>query len=172
MSTSTLETAQRAPAREEVEAAPRFEQRSDGQLWVRVGERCEPVVVVRCFPWSVSQRFISLRDTDDNEVAFVEDPAALDPESRAALDESLACVDFAFEIIEIRSCEEEVEIRTWEVETRQGRRRFQTRRDEWPREIPGGALLIRDVAGDLFVVREPEKLDRRSQSLLWAFVDE
>jgi hypothetical protein len=30
--------------------------------------------------------------------------------------------------------------------------RFQTPRDEWPREVPGGGLLIRDVAGELYFI--------------------
>jgi hypothetical protein len=48
---------------------------------------------------------------------------------------------------------------------------FQTRLDDWPRELPGGDILIRDVAGDLYHVPDPEALDQRSQELLWAFVD-
>jgi hypothetical protein len=34
-----------------------------------------------------------------------------------------------------------------------------------------GGLLIRDVAGDLYHLAEPAKLDKRSRELLWAFVD-
>jgi hypothetical protein len=64
-----------------------------------------------------------------------------------------------------------VEIRSWKVETRQGPRSFQTRLDDWPMDVPGGGIVIRDVAGDLYHVAEPEKLDRRSRTWLWAFVD-
>jgi hypothetical protein len=153
-------------------AVLRCEQRQDGQLWAQRGEETRAVVVVRCFPWSEPRRFISLRDTEDDEFALVEDPSELEAASREALEQSLATAGFVLEIERILSCEEEVEIRTWEVLTCQGRRRFQTRRDDWPREIPGGGLLIRDVAGDLFQVREPEKLDKKSQAVLWVFVDD
>ena len=51
--------------------------------------------------------------------------------------------------------EDEIEIRTFHVRTRQGPRRFQTLRDEWPRPMPGGGILLRDVAGDLYLVRDP-----------------
>jgi hypothetical protein len=37
--------------------------------------------------------------------------------------------------------------------------------------VPGGGLLIRDVAGDLYHVPDPSDLDRKSRELLWAFVD-
>src|SRR5205809_76993 len=66
---------------------------------------------------------------------------------------------------------EEVEIRRWRVETQQGPRTFQTRLDDWPRTLPHGGLLIRDLAGDLYHLVAPERLDRESRELLWAFVD-
>jgi hypothetical protein len=37
--------------------------------------------------------------------------------------------------------------------------------------LPGGGLLVRDVAGDLYYLGETLALDRRSRALLWAFVD-
>ena len=67
--------------------------------------------------------------------------------------------------------EEEVEIRRWQVETAQGPRRFVTRLDDWPRALPGGGLLIRDVAGDLYHLADPARMDQESRELLWAFVD-
>ena len=84
---------------------------------------------------------------------------------------SLAEAGFVFEIEGIEAVEEEIEIRTWKVMTRAGRRSFQTKRDEWPRDVPGGGLLIRDVTGDLFLVPDPSELDKGSQRRLWAFTD-
>ena len=75
------------------------------------------------------------------------------------------------EIVAVLHVEEEIEIRTFEVRTRQGVRRFQMMRDEWPRDLPGGGLLIRDVAGDLYLLRDPDGLDSRSKKLLFAFLD-
>ena len=67
--------------------------------------------------------------------------------------------------------DEEVEIRHWTVETVNGPRTFQTHLDDWPRMLPGGDLLIRDVAGDLYRLRNTRMMDRRSRELLWAFID-
>lgn len=78
---------------------------------------------------------------------------------------------FVLEIVRVVEIDEEVEIRTWKVETRQGVRSFQTRLDDWPLQVPGGGILIRDVAGDLYHVPRPEELDKGSRQLLWAFVD-
>jgi hypothetical protein len=125
---------------------------------------------VKCFPWSEPQRFISLRDDKNNELMLVNDLAQLDPASRKALELALLESGFVLEIIRIDSIEEEYEIRNWKVVTKQGARTFQTERDAWPRAVPGGGLLVRDVAGDLFHV-QPESLDAASRKLIWALVD-
>ena len=134
-------------------------------------ERATPVRVRLCFPWSEPGRYVSLRDYEDEEVAFVADPRELEPASRAALEGALVEAGFVLEIEAIEAIDEEIEIRSWRVRTRQGPRSFQTRRDEWPRQMPAGGVLIRDVAGDLFYVSAPARLDRASQHLLWAFID-
>jgi hypothetical protein len=145
--------------------------RADGRLWAERRGDARPVSVRRCFPWSEPARYVSLRDDEEEEFALVADLADLDTASRAALEAALAEAGFVFVVTAIREVEEEVEIRAWRVETTQGARRFQTRLDDWPRELPGGGILIRDVAGDLYHVPDPRSLDRRSRQLLWAFVD-
>lgn len=149
----------------------RVERRPDGQLWAERDGEGRTVWVRRCFPWSEPTRFVSLLDDEKNEFALVPDVRALEPVSRAAIEEGLAEAGFVLEIEEIETIEEEVEIRTWEVQTRQGPRSFQTRLDDWPRGVPGGGYLIRDVAGDLYYISDPASLNERSRDLLWAFVD-
>ena len=151
--------------------ALRLERRIDGQPWATRGTQEEPVTIVHCFPWTAPGSFISLRDGEEDEFALVRDIADLDVESRDALARSLAEAGFVLEIVAVTRCAEEVEIRNWEVRTRQGPRTFQTQRDDWSRELPGGSLLIRDVAGDLYYVDDPAALDAKSRELLWAFVD-
>ena len=150
---------------------PALRSTGDGHLLAIVGDATVPVRVRQCFPWSEPWRHLSLRDAEDREVAFVEDPAQLAPASRAALEQALAEAGFVLEVTRVLSVEEEVEIRHWTVETAQGRRSFQTQLDEWPRALPAGGLLVRDVAGDLYRLPDPARLDRRSRELLWVFVD-
>ncbi len=163
--------------RPEREGAPRetgklrLEWRADGSLWAMRGEAERAVSVRRCFPWTEPTRHLSLRDADEEEFAFVRDPVDLDPRSRAALEAALAVAGFVFEVTRVLEIEEEVEIRRWRVETRQGPRTFQTRLDDWPRTLPHGGLLLRDLAGDLYHLARPAALDRQSRELLWAFVD-
>ena len=148
-----------------------LEWRGDGSLWALLGDEERAVSVRRCFPWSEPTRHLSLRDADEEEFALVRDPAELDPRSRAALELALAVAGFVFEVTRVLEIDEEVEIRRWRVETQQGPRTFQTRLDDWPRTLPHGGLLIRDLAGDLYHLGKPGALDRKSRELLWAFVD-
>jgi hypothetical protein len=143
----------------------------DGRLFAIVDGEAVAVRLRQCFPWSEPHRHLSLRDEDDEEVALVEDPTTLAPESRRALEQALAEAGFVLEVVRVLSIDEEVEIRQWKVETKHGPRSFQTHLDDWPRTLPLGGLLIRDVAGDLYLLAAPGQMDPRSRELLWAFVD-
>jgi hypothetical protein len=151
-------------------AALRLERRRDGQLWATLGDEERAVRVRPLFPWSEGDRHVSLRDEADREFALVGPTEELDGDTRRALDEAVVAAGFVLEITRVLALEDEIEIRVWRVETRQGPRIFQTALDDWPREMPDGGLLIRDVAGDLYLIPDPEAVDARSRELLWAFV--
>ena len=143
----------------------------DGRLLVMIDAVPVSVRLRQCFPWSQPAQHLSLRNDEDREVAIVDDPDQLEPESRQALEHALAEAGFVLEVTRVLDIEEEVEIRQWTVETLQGRRLFQTHLDDWPRVLPNGGLLIRDVAGDLYRLADPQGMDKHSRELLWAFVD-
>jgi len=149
----------------------KLERRADGQLWAASDGHERAVRVHRCFPWSEPGRYLSLRDTENEEFALVRSLDDLEPTSRSVLRDAIAEAGFVLEVERILEVEEEIEIRTWKVETRQGPRSFQTRLDDWPMEVPGGGLVIRDVSGDLYHVADPDSLDGKSRTWLWAFVD-
>ncbi len=147
------------------------EHRSDGQLWANRNGKSVAIHVLRCFPWSTPDRYVSLRDDDDNEVALVGRLSELNSDSRKVVEAELAIAGFILEIVGVESITEDFEIRSWNVNTAQGSRKFQTKLDEWPLQVPGGGLLIRDVADDLFYLPEPDALDEKSQYLIKSFVD-
>ena len=156
---------------EKTDEAPTLRIATDGRLVVMVDGALVPVRLRQCFPWSEPGLHLSLRDDADREVAIVDDPAELDAESRGVIEQALAEAGFVLEVTRVLDIEEEVEIRQWTVETRQGRRSFQTHLDDWPRGLPNGGILIRDVAGDLYRLAAPSQMDKKSRELLWAFVD-
>ena len=142
----------------------------DGRLMAMTDRGPIAVRVRQCFPWSEPHRHLSLRDGEDKEVLYVDDPAELSDSSRDAIERAVVEAGFVLEVTRVLSIDEEVEIRQWTVETRHGDRSFQTHLDDWPRVLPDGAILIRDVAGDLYRIVVAE-MDRHSKDLLWAFVD-
>jgi hypothetical protein len=143
---------------------------ADGRLMAMTERGAIAVRVRQCFPWSEPHRHLSLRDSEDRELLYVDDPSGLSETSRDALERAVAEAGFVLEVTRVLSIDEEVEIRQWTVETRHGDRSFQTHLDDWPRLLPNGAILIRDVAGDLYRIVVTE-MDKRSRELLWAFVD-
>ena len=150
---------------------PELKNGADGRLLVIRDGKPVSVRLRQCFPWSEPHRHLSLRDDKDREVALIDDPAQLAPASRRALEDALAAAGFVLVVTRVVGVDEEVEIRHWSVETVHGPRTFQTHLDDWPRTLPGGDLLIRDVGGDLYRLANPRGMDRRSRELLWAFVD-
>jgi hypothetical protein len=150
---------------------PHIQRRGDGRLCVRQAGELTPVRPVRCFPWSRPGAYVSLRDDQDQEVGFVLELDRLDPASRAVLREELDQASFVLHVRRIVSVREELEIRIWNVETQEGPRTFQTARDEWPRPLADGSLLLRDVAGDLYLIPRAAALDPSSRRVLWAFTD-
>ena len=62
------------------------------------------------------------------------------------------------------------EVRVWHTQTRQGKRTFQTKLDEWPWASPDGGHLVRDLSGDPFRLPPVETLDEKTLERLWAYV--
>jgi hypothetical protein len=149
----------------------RLEQRVDGKLWLVGEDKQVSVHLVRCFPWTEPARYLSLRDEEGEEQAFVTDPSELDRISRDALQAALARSSFVLEVVEILEIDEDFELRTWRVQTAQGPRGFQTPLDSWPLALRGGGLVISDLHGDLYRISNPNRLNAESKRLLWAFMD-
>src|SRR3954468_23719277 len=101
---------------------PTLRMAPEGRLNVMIDGKSVPVRLRQCFPWSEPGLHLSLRDDADREVAIVDDPAELDSESRCALEQALAEAGFVLEVTRVLDIDEEIEIRQWTVETRQGPR--------------------------------------------------
>ena len=139
-------------------------------LWLDRNGQSVRVKPVRCFPWSAPDELISLRDDDDAEQLLVQTLRELDAASAEALGQAMQGVAFVLDVSVVESIEEDYEVRIWRTQTRQGKRTFQTRLDEWPWASPDGGHLVRDLSGDLFRLPPVETLDAKSRGLLWAYV--
>jgi len=135
-----------------------------------VDERGVALRIAPCFPWSRAGRYISVRTSGDKEIALIGNLSELAKDTRRLVEQALAEIGFVLEITRVKSIETEIEVRNWVVETRQGPFTFQTKLDEWPDPLDDGNLVLRDVAGNLFLIPDPTTLDAQSRKLLWPFV--
>lgn len=140
------------------------------RLWLTRAGKPVQVKPVRCFPWSSPLELVSLRDEEDEEQLLVGDLSELDAPSGEALKAALLGVAFVLDVRSIDSIEEDYEVRVWHTQTRQGKRTFQTKLDEWPWASPDGGHLVRDLSGDLFRLPPLETLDDKTRRWLWAYV--
>jgi hypothetical protein len=140
------------------------------RLWLTLADNAVRVKPVRCFPWSSPLELVSLRDEQDEEQLLVADLSELDAASGEALKSALLGVGFVLDVQSIDSIEEDYEVRVWHTQTRQGKRTFQTKLDEWPWASPDGGHLVRDLSGDLFRLPPLETLDKKTREWLWAYV--
>lgn len=152
-------------------AHPRLRRGEDGRLFIRDDQGAwAPVLIRPCFPWTLEDKFLSLRDEENNEHALIADPEELPPESRAALLGALADTRFTFVIAGVHKVDTDFELRVWHVRTAQGDRTFCTKIDDWPDRLDDGRVVFRDLGGDLFVIPDLETLDTRSRRILWSYV--
>ena len=159
------------PASQETRSEPRIERTATGALRVVTARGATLARAVRCFPWSEPNRHISIRDSEGNELLYVDDPQRLDEASRHALEGALTTAGFVIDVTGVDAVVEDFEMRCLKVRTRHGPRSLQTALDAWPRRAPNGDVLLEDVAGDIYRIPPVEMLDRRSRRLLWALLD-
>lgn len=139
-------------------------------LTTAAGERHEGVVPVRAFPIAAPEEGISLVSTDGHELAWVDRLADLPATTRALVAEELASREFMPEIRRLRHVSSFATPSTWEVETDRGETRFVLKGEEDIRRLGPSSLLIADVHGIQFLVRDLSALDRHSRKLLDRFL--
>jgi hypothetical protein len=125
------------------------------------------VKVVRAFPLSERERWISILDAKNKEVCLIEDPDQLDPGSRRLVEEELEQHYRIAEIVRINSIRNEYRTMYWDVETDRGRREFIVK---WTSDTvlwPGPReLLLVDIDTNRFHITDIQRLDAHSRSQL------
>lgn len=135
---------------------------SIGQLIVRVKGREEPYVevkIARCFPWSLPETHISVRDKEGKEIALLKSLGELDDASKAVVLQELEQKVFAPRILRVVDCKEEFGIASLTVETDRGPVTFQVRSRDDVRVLSPTRALFRDADGNTYELADLNALD-------------
>jgi hypothetical protein len=124
------------------------------------------VKVARCFPWSLDQGYVSVRDKDGKELALLKDLEGIDPDSRRLIEQELREKVFVPKIRRIKRYSAEFDVIYITADTDRGEVTFQIRDSEDVRALTDRRALFRDVDGNVYEVEDLFALDRTSQKYI------
>ncbi|MYM82333.1 DUF1854 domain-containing protein [Duganella sp. FT50W] len=130
----------------------------------------EGVSPVRAFPVQAPEDGISLLNTDGKEVAWIDMISDLPPAIGALVAEELGGREFMPEISRINSVTSYATPCTWSVATDRGDTEFVLRGEEDIRRLTVDTLLISDIHGIHYLVRDLRELDKHSKKILDRFL--
>ena len=134
------------------------------------GQQHEGVMPVRAFPVQAPQEGYSLVTTDGKEVAWIDRLDDLSGAVRALVEEELGGREFMPEISRIAGVTSFATPCTWTVVTDRGDTEFVLRGEEDIRRIGRDTLLVSDIHGIHFLIRDAHKLDKHSKKILDRFL--
>ncbi len=121
---------------------------------------------VQASPLAHTDRYVSLLDIKNEEVAFIRDMDDLDEDSRKVIEEELDHRYLRATIQRIDSIQMEYGVTYWNVMTDRGRREFVIRGHENTHWASDTRLLLTDVDGNRFEVVDYTLLDPHSVTLI------
>jgi hypothetical protein len=130
----------------------------------------EGVSPVRAFPVQAPEDGISLLNSDGKEVAWIERVSDLPPAIAALVSEELGGREFMPEIARINSVTSFATPCTWSVATDRGDTEFVLRGEEDIRRLTVDTLLISDIHGIHYLIRDLRELDKHSKKIIDRFL--
>lgn len=140
-----------------------------GQVVVRVKERETPVAeakVARCFPWSMPDSYIALRDKEGKEIALLKTLDELDSGSRDVVLRELRDKVFIPRIRRVIEHREEFGVTSITVDTDRGAVTFQIRSRDDIRTLSERRAIFRDADGNAYELHDLDALDAPSRKCL------
>lgn len=130
----------------------------------------EGVSPVRAFPVQAPEDGISLLNNDGKEVAWIDRIADLPAAIGALVSEELSGREFMPEIARINSVTSFATPCTWSVATDRGDTEFVLRGEEDIRRLTIDTLLITDIHGIHYLIRDLRELDKHSKKIIDRFL--
>ena len=140
-----------------------------GNWWCSIDGRAEPVVdarVARCFPWSLPDYYVAIRDKEGKELALLATLDDLDAASRQVVREELADKVFNPKIHRITDHRNEFDVISITAQTDRGEVTFQIRSRDDVRMLSDTRALFRDADGNTYELTDLNALDPASRKWL------
>jgi hypothetical protein len=153
----------------DVESIERIERDEAGQLVVHLEGRDVPVVdakVLKCFPWTVPEGYLSVRNPDGKEVVLLRTLDELDDDSRQVVETELREKMFNPKINRILKFRHEFGVTSISAETDRGEVSFQIRSRDDVRILSEDRALFRDADGNTYELPNLSELDPASRKQL------
>ncbi len=139
----------------------------------RGGEHYERVRVIRLFPFSDADRFLSIRDhgNGDKEIGIIEDLNAMPEESKKLIKEQLKLSYFTPVIEKIYGIKDEYGYAYFHVLTDKGECKFAiSMGSNAVTKLSDTRLIINDVDENRFEIRDVDKLTKKERRMLDLFL--
>jgi hypothetical protein len=144
----------------------RLERNRAGQLVARLAGRADPVVdvqVARCFPWSLPDEYISLRDADGYEIVLFQSLDEVPGQLRESIEHELREKIFNPRILQILDFEHAFGVTSIHARTDRGDVRFEVRSRDDVRLLSATRALFRDADGNIYELSDLDALDAQSR---------
>ena len=135
------------------------------------GEAYNNLTPKRLFPLNNKNKYITLLDEDQKEVAIIRDLNTLSPESRTVLEDALEGFYFLPKITKIYSCHEKFGLFTFDAMTDKGRIRFDMGNLHFNiKRLEGARILFRDMEDNRYEIPDYTKMDKKSFRLIYPYI--
>jgi hypothetical protein len=134
------------------------------------GRVFKDVSVIPLFPITASQRWISLVNSEGEEIACFESLDGISPQTLKLMEEELAMREFVPVIEKVISVSGTQEPCEWVVDTNHGRTSFVIKAEEDVRRVSAKSVVFTDANGIRFRVDDMRKLDSRSRAFVEWYV--
>jgi hypothetical protein len=147
----------------------RIERDADGQLWLSCdGQVVKIGRVVRLFPLTDKSHYISIIDSDGNEIGIIRDIQSIEPTSQAILWEELERIYFMPKITRVYNIRHDQSSGCiiWDVETDVGRKELKIESIDHIYKARYPRIFVVDREGCRYEIPNCDALDHRSRRLL------
>lgn len=134
------------------------------------GTRHAPVTALRAYPVSAPDEGVALMDAEGHELLWLPYMGALDAPLRDKLMQALNEREFLPEILQLTQVSSFATPSTWTVLTDRGETQFLLKGEEDIRRLTGKVLLINDIHGVQYMIRDLAAMDKHSRKLLDRFL--